>query len=224
MSKEFFDAIRAGDHAQVITLLAADPSLASAKDGNGLSAFAAAKYSQRNEIAALLLESGAELDIFTASMAGAERRLVKLLSSERDLAKAYSHDGWTPLHLASFFNQPAASETLLAYGADVHARSRNSSANTALHAAAAGRSLHSVRILLEHGADVNARQEGGWTALHAASQNGDVEMARLLIASGADVQARAANNQSALDLALTKGHEAVVNLLDEYSGEAQGAP
>ena len=74
-----------------------------------------------------------------------------------------------------------------------------------------------VRVLLEHGADVNARQEGGWTALHAASQNGDVEMARLLIAGGADVQIRAANQQNAMDLALSKGHQAVVDLLDEYA-------
>ncbi len=78
-----------------------------------------------------------------------------------------------------------------------------------------------MRALLEHGADVNARQEGGWTALHAASQNGDVEMARLLIAAGADVKARAENQQNALDLALTKGHQAMVELLDEYAQPAR---
>jgi ankyrin repeat protein len=71
--------------------------------------------------------------------------------------------------------------------------------------------------LLEHGADVNARQEGGWTALHAASQNGDVEMLRLLIAAGADVQIRAENQQNAMDLALGRGHQAVVELLDVYA-------
>ena len=74
-----------------------------------------------------------------------------------------------------------------------------------------------MRMLLEHGADVNARQEGGWTALHAASQNGDVEMARVLIAGGADVKMRADNQQNAWDLALGKGHQAVVDLLDEYA-------
>ncbi len=97
------------------------------------------------------------------------------------------------------------------------ARSRNAAQNMPLHAAAAGRNKEAVRALLEHGAEVNARQEGGWTALHAASQNGDVEMARLLIAGGADVQTRAANQQNALDLALGKGHQAVVDLLDVYA-------
>jgi ankyrin repeat protein len=217
MSKEFFDAIRAGDTGKVSALLAADPSLSGAKDENGMRGFVVAKYSRRNDLAAMLLQEGIELDIFEACLAGAEERVVQLVSREPDLTKSYSPDGWTPLHLAGFFNHSGLIEALLTYGADVHARSRNALANTPIHAAAAGRSRESVRILLEHGADANARQTGGWTALHAASKDGDVELVRLLIASGADVQARANNNQSALDLAMTGGHQAVVDVLDEYA-------
>jgi uncharacterized protein len=215
MSKDFFDAIRSGDHAKVNSLLTADPTLLNAKDDKGLSAFIAAKYSQRNNIAALLLEKGIALDIFAACMAGAPERAAKLIDHHPALINTYSHDGWTPLHLAAFFAQPAVVEALLARGADVHARARNGTTNTPLHAGAAGRNLDVVRALVEHGADVNARQEGGFTALHSAALSGDVEMARFLISHGADVQARASNNQNALDLALTKGHQAMVNLLDE---------
>jgi uncharacterized protein len=225
MSKEFFDAIRAGDSTKVSSMLAADPALLNAKDENGTAAFVAAKYSRQNEIAAMLLDKGPELDIFAACIAGAEERVVELVSGHRDLAKSYSSDGWTPLHLAGFFNQPALTEALLTYGADVHARSRNQMTNAPIHAAAAGRSRESVRILLEHGADANARQAGGFVPLHSAAQGGDAEMVRLLIASGADVQARADNNQNALDLAMTGGHQAVVDVLDEYtssSGTAAG--
>lgn len=223
MSKEFFDAIRAGDRAKVGAMLAADASLLAAQDEKGLGAFIAAKYSQRNDIAALLLEKGVELDIFAACMAGAHDRVAQLVKHERSLANAYSHDGWTPLHLAAFFAQPAVADVLLEAGADVHARARNGTTNTPLHAGAAGRNLDVVRMLVEHGADVNARQEGGFTALHSAALNGDVEMARFLISHGADVQARAGNNQNAMDLALTKGHQAMVNLLDETVTQAQGA-
>jgi ankyrin repeat protein len=179
-----------------------------------------AKYSRRNDIAGMLLEKGVELDIFAACMAGAEERVVELVSRQHDLTNSYSPDGWTPLHLAGFFNHPALTEALLTYGADVQARSRNPMANAPIHAAAAGRSRESVRILLEHGADASARQAGGWTPLHAASQSGDVELVRLLIASGADVQARADNNQNALDLAMTGGHQTVVEVLDEYAANA----
>jgi uncharacterized protein len=217
MSQEFFDAIRAGDRGKVEELLGADPGLLGAKDAQGLGAYTAAKYSGRNEIAGLLIERGVELDVFAACMAGALERAVELIGREPALVRAYSHDGWTPLHLACFFGHPSLAEALIAQGAEVSARSRNAMQNAPLHAAAGGRTQDAVRVLLEHGAEVNARQEGGWTALHAASQNGDVEIVRLLIAGGADVQIRAANQQNALDLALTKGHPAVVEVLEAYA-------
>ena len=103
------------------------------------------------------------------------------------LINSYSHDGWTPLHLAAFFAGASLVEALLEHGADVNARAQNGTNNMALHAAATARNLAAVRALVEHGADVNARQEGGWTALHSAALSGDVEMARLLISHGADV-------------------------------------
>lgn len=217
MSKEFFEAIRAGDRGKVESMLAADPALLGAKEENGAGPFVIAKYSARNDIAQLLLDKGVELDIFSACMAGAGPRVAELIGQKTDLAKAYSSDGWTALHLACFFGQPAIAEMLITNGADVNARSTNAMNNAPLHAAAAGRNPEAVRILLEHGADVNAPQEGGWTALHQAAQNGNVEMARLLIAAGADVHARASNQQNALDLAMTKGDQAMVDLLDQYA-------
>jgi ankyrin repeat protein len=223
MSKEFFDAIRAGNRVKVSAMLAADATLLAAKDEKGLGAFTTAKYSHRNDIAALLLEKGVELDIFTACMAGARERVMELIDGDHALVNSYSHDGWTPLHLAAFFADASLVEALLEHDADVNARARNGTTNMPLHAAATARNLAAVRALVEHGADVNARQEGGWTALHSASLSGDVEIARLLISRGADVQARAANNQNALDLALTKGHQAMVNLLDESAGHQHGA-
>ena len=221
--KEFFNAIRAGEQARVGGMLAADRTLAQTKDENGLSAFIAAKYSRQEQVAALLLASDIELDIFEACIGGDATRVAELLSRDPKLAQSYSHDGWTPLHLAAFFGQEQIARALLDRGADIHARSRNAMENTALHAAAAGRKSAVIEVLLAHGADVNARQHGGWTALHAASQNGDVSLVRLLLAHGAEREARAANNQTALDLALTGGHQAIVDILDEHESRGHGA-
>ena len=217
MNHDFFDAIRAGDHAKVAQMIEADAGLLNAPDENGLRPFTVARYSRQDAIAQLLLDKGAQLDIHAAAMAGVGERIVSLLADDRALVGSYSHDGWTPLHLASFFGHDTCAEILLANGADVHARSRNAMQNTPLHAATAGRHLDVITILLAHGADVNVRQQAGWTALHAAAQNGDVEILKLLLAHGAAEQARADNNQTPLDLALTHGHQAVVDLLEAYA-------
>jgi len=96
----------------------------------------------------------------------------------------------------------------------VKARSTNPMTNTPLHAAAAGKHADIVALLLEHGANANAQQNGGWTPLHSAAQNGDLESARALLAGGADASARADNQQKPLDLALTQGRQAMVEFLE----------
>ena len=83
-----------------------------------------------------------------------------------------------------------------------------------IHAAAAGHKLEIVRALVEGGANINARQHGGFTALHAAAQEGDEAMTSYLLERGADREARADNNQSALDFALLRGHAGVVAILE----------
>ncbi len=223
MNKEFFEAVRSGNLNRVSEMLNEDNSLLAAKNENGQDPFLVAKYLGRNDIAAFLLEQGVELDVFTACIAGDEKRVTDFAAQQPGILNEYSRDGWTPLHLACFFGQPALVRTLLASGADAQARSRNAAQNMPIHAAASARNCDAVRSLLEHGADVNARQQAGWTALHAAAQNGDVETVRLLISKGARVHMRAENNQNALDLALGKGHQAVVDVLDQYAGDERGA-
>jgi len=48
-----------------------------------------------------------------------------------------------------------------------------------------------VKFLLQQGADVNARNDGGGTALHGASFLGRSKSAQLLIENGVDIKARA---------------------------------
>jgi ankyrin repeat protein len=216
MNADFIGAIKQGDIHKVAAMIKEDPSLLNDKDENGLGPYTVARYSRQDEVAKVLLEKGVELDIFAASMAGVRERVVELLAGDRGMVNSYSHDGWTPLHLAAFFGKPEIAEILLANGADVHARSTNAMQNTPLHAAVAGKKSTVASILIGHSADVNARQHGGWTALHAAAQSDDFELAMLLISQGADVKARADNHQSPLDLALTKGHAAIVQLLEEH--------
>ena len=161
-----------------------------------------------------LVDADPTLAIFAAAIMGDTRRLEELLTGNRSLVSVVSPDGWTPLHLAAYFGQDAAVRLLLNKGAAVTARSTNQMANTPLHAAAAGKHAEIVTLLLEHGANANAQQSGGWTPLHSAAQNGDLESARALLAGGADPSARADNQQKPLDLALTQGRQAMVEFLE----------
>jgi len=156
------------------------------------------------------------LAIFAAAIFGDAAEIEKLLAGDRSLVNALSPDGWFPLHLAAHFGHPDAVLVLLNKGAKVDATSTNAMRNMALHAAAAGRAPTVAKLLLDAGADVNARQTGGWTPLHSVAQSGDVEFARILTEAGADIGVRAENQQRPLDLALTKGQQAMVDFLEAH--------
>jgi ankyrin repeat protein len=122
-------------------------------------------------------------------------------------------DGFPPLALASFFGHPAVAEVLLVQGARVDTAASNAMKVTALHAAAANRHTVICAMLLQHGADVNARQHGGFTPLHAAAANGQEELVRLLLELGADRSLKSEAGHTPRDLATEKGHPEVAKLL-----------
>jgi ankyrin repeat protein len=202
-------------------MLDKDPALASVTDSAGLPALAVAIYHRKTGIAQLLEQKGARFDLFLGAMAGRPDEVRRALEASPDTVNHYSADGWTALHLTAFFGCVECARILLDAGAKANERSQNPMENMPLHAAAAGRQIEIVRLLLARGAWVNARQHGGWTALHAAAQNGDIAMAELLIAAGADVQARADNQQGPWDLALTKGHQQMAEILEHYGANGQ---
>lgn len=215
--KAFHESVKAGDIASVRASLVESPSLLNEKNQAGQNAILLSKYYGQPQVTAHLLSLNPELDVFTAAAVGQTETVLKELGRDPALIAAHSTDGWTPLHLASFFGNRELALRLIERGAEVDARSTNAMKNTPLHAAAAGRKGELVKLLLDEGADANARQEGGWTALHAAAQNGDRDIVEMLVAHGADLKARADNNQNALDLALLKGRQDVAALLDELS-------
>ena len=83
------------------------------------------------------------------------------------------------------FGHAAIAAFLIDQGADIHAVARNAMQIQPLHAAVAGQYADIVRLLIEHGADVNARQQSGFTPLMAARQNNNKEIETLLLEAGA---------------------------------------
>ena len=86
---------------------------------------------------------------------------------------------------------------------------------TCLHAAAYTGHLAICRLLLDKGAQLEAKSSGGWTPLHWAAYQGHVEIVRLLCDRGADIEARDIGGYRPLHYAAIHGHISVVKELIE---------
>lgn len=194
------DAIRRGDAARVKELLDADPSLASTRENN-VSAILTAIYNGRPEMAHLLVSRGAAVDLYDACALGDENRVRAFIDGDPSLASSRSADGFPAVGLAIFFGHPAIARLLIDRGADVGAVADNPQHVAPVHAAATVCDHETMKLLLDRGADPNARQQMDFTPLHSAASRGDIEMAKLLISRGADRNARTTDGASAIDIA-----------------------
>jgi uncharacterized protein len=139
-----------------------------------------------------LLAEDPQVTVHEAAALGRTDRLRELLDEEPDRANEFGDDGFHPLGLACFFGHVDAARLLLERGADVNALSRNEHIQTAaIHAAAAAEGKDEqvryelVELALDHGADPNLPQGGGFRAIDAARQNGDRRVEQLLLERGA---------------------------------------
>jgi len=102
----------------------------------------------------------------------------------------------------------------------VHAAA--SSGDTALIVCAIRCDAEGMRILLEHGADVNARVEDGFTALHWAADGWKkspeqlLACVRVLLAAGATSQRDYLFQWTPRERAVRAGHDDIARLLAEH--------
>ena len=172
------------------------------------SAILAALYQNNRSEAERLASAGAELTVFEAAALG-DDRLAMILDADASRANAWSADGFTPLALAAFFGSGPAVRLLLERGAVVDAVARNPMKVQPLHAAVAGRNAEAVRLLLDRGADPNARQQAGYTPLLGAAAAGREGLIDLLLARGADPSLVSDDGKSVSAVAREHGHPAV---------------
>ena len=155
-------AAQQGNTDEVRELLSSCMVNVNSKDGKALTPLHHAVSRGRKDIAQILIEWGAEINM--------SRNGVK-----------------TPLHLAAKWGQPCVVQFLIQNGADVN--STQGGGCTPLHTAAINGHREIAELLIENGADVNATDSEGLTPLHWAAKmlRPRREMAQLLIERGADV-------------------------------------
>ncbi|CAK1594787.1 unnamed protein product [Parnassius mnemosyne] len=146
--------------------------------------------------------------LWCAAVAGRLEVLRVLADAGADL-NAGSDSGSTPVRSACFMTHFDVVKFLVERGADIHKPNHNG--GTCLI-----NSVQSVRLctfLLEHGAEVDARDMQLKTALHYAIQEHRLESARLLLQHGADPLLASRAGDDALRTACLKGAAQIVNLL-----------
>src|ERR1017187_5421699 len=211
MEQDIFAAITANNKERVAQLIAADASVAHARNAGGISALMQARYENRPEIVELLRPAGGELDIFESAALGDVAQLNRLRANDGELVKARRSDGFTPLNLAGCFVQIEAAQPLVRHGADTNAVSPSRIA--VIHSAAASRNAALLKLVLRAGANPNSQQQRGYTALHEAAMHNSVERAQALLDAGADLAIKTDEGQTAADMAAQNGNREVVELL-----------
>lgn len=185
-------AARAGLVAHVRQLADQDPSLIHSQDRAGRTALYRAgcvygNFPQGEEIVDLLLERGASLDFFVACMFGLSQEVDRFLADDPEWAARLDPEGMTSLHWAVRFRRcngevaSAIVRRLLEGRADASAQNPTEERMQPIHHCGewAGHP-RMVDLLLQHGADINATAENGWTPLDYAMDRGRDDMVRCL--------------------------------------------
>jgi len=87
-----------------------------------------------------------------------------------------------------------------------------------LHDAAFGHK-ETAELLIDNGADVNAKAYDGKTPLHHATKDHEIGIAKLLISKGADVNAKTLADDTPLDWTILNEQLKTTNLLRKHGGK-----
>ncbi len=143
-----------------------------------------------DDAVALLIAWGADITDYIKDKSKAEKQFFKAVAN----------------------NNKKALEALIGAGFNnVNIKLHNNS--SALLLATAQGHIELVELLLDKGADVNAKDKDGLTSLMVSISNGSIEIVQLLLARGADVNLIDDEGTTALIRAAQKGNSKIVQLL-----------
>ena len=206
-------------------------------DGGGKTALMIAVKRYVMKVVNLLLESGARLDtrdrdgntplleaICASAFQDGAADLVSLLLAHGADARAVNQQGVNTVMMAAQCRNPAMAE-LVQKGAEINAADRDGT--TALMIACLKAEEAYVKFLLDHGADVRARDKAGRSVLLTAvdaparfdynhQTRYEYNITSLLVMRGADINAASVNGDTPLMASVRRGYDDMVRLLIDW--------
>ncbi|KAI1461860.1 hypothetical protein F4805DRAFT_475208 [Annulohypoxylon moriforme] len=206
-----------GDHYEMVKLLLDNGAICDTEDQSALAA--AASLGNYN-MTRLLLDRSADRNshdknncvaLRAAAKIGCEEIVRALLESGADANFVCKGHG-TALEAAVLNDQENILKLLIAHGADTNAVD----GETNLHFALQRGNVDMANILIQCGANLNARNTLGITPLHLAIRHNFKNVAKLLIDRGADVNAENCEGTTPLLLAVRQGSEDMAGRLIDH--------
>ena len=179
----------------------------------------------------LLLEQGASMQCFGRMMTPAH---ISASRGELDCLKAFIHagfdmnargtDGRTILHIATFSGIEMMKYILQQEGGTNLVNARDDRGHTPLHNLIYSRATSQekrlrVELLMQHGANIHAKDVGGDTPAHGFARKGWVGCLRLLIDAGFDFDTRGRNDETILHSAVFSRKKMIAYLLSLDGGK-----
>ena len=209
-------------------LLERGAAISANNDDDGSPPALAAAQSGSLEIADLLISRGADISSTNSSGEGAtfiylshhespEMSVVKALQSRSAPLEHRTVKNDTVCHIAAFRSLPDIVSWLLSNGCSTQDKTIYGS--TPLHSAVMGESpgrINTIRVLLNKGADVNARNKWRITPLLCAASNDDSSSVNELIRGGASLDLEDENGDTPLVVASCKGCVSTVRCLLDH--------
>ncbi|KAN0137681.1 Ankyrin repeat-containing domain protein [Lactarius tabidus] len=212
-------------HPDIMQLLLDCDANVNMRDNSGNTALHFAASKGHFEVIRMLLERGADVNSLNdmgltpfhrASQVQREgqQRIMCLLLDHGANVNMHDSRRNTALHFTASEGHLEVARMLLRLKADVN--SQNDEGLTPLQRASQVRregQQDIMRLLLDHGANVDMRDNSGNTALHFAVSEGHPDIMRLLLDCDANVNMRDISGNTALHVAASEGHLEVARIL-----------
>jgi len=214
------------------------PQHVDARGGYFVTPLFAALVRRHFETAELLRHNGADVNacydnggtpLHCAAYHG-DFEMVQLLLNYKVDVDTRDEDGWASIHAVSvgFFDPipniyqslPDVARLLLEHGADVNSRTSDYDyGQTPLHIVVKNNRIEVLHVLLEHGANVAAKDNHGRTPLHLVAERGSVDVARVLLKHGANVAAEDNEGRTPFQIASAWGYNSIIKLLSDHGAK-----